>query len=125
MNADPSSLPGGAVGLEVLRGALGDDVSDVSAKSGRGAKTASRVADVLRRGIVLGQLQPGSALPQELALTEYFNVSRPTLREAFRILEAERLLEIRRGAHGGPYVRQPESEVAANYAGLMLQMNGV
>jgi DNA-binding FadR family transcriptional regulator len=125
VTADVEPRPVALDGLELLRGALGADPTDMSQKSGRGEKTASRVADVLRRGIVLGRLQPGSALPQELALTEYFNVSRPTLREAFRILEAERLLEIRRGVHGGPYIRRPESAVAATYAGLMLQMDGV
>ncbi|WP_181779856.1 FadR/GntR family transcriptional regulator [Pseudonocardia pini] len=103
----------------------GDGGGPGGAEVARGPKTAARVAAVLRRRIVLGELSPGDALPQEFALTEYFNVSRPTLREAFRILESERLLEIRRGARGGPRVRAPEAEVAATYAGLMLQMDGV
>ena len=40
-------------------------------------------------------------LPPESALMEQFGVSRPTLREAFRILEAEGAISIRRGVRGG------------------------
>jgi DNA-binding FadR family transcriptional regulator len=53
-----------------------------------------------------------------------FGVSRPTLREAFRLLEAEHLIEIRRGARGGARVQLPDISVAAQYAGLLLQIRG-
>src|SRR5262249_2171707 len=55
---------------------------------------------------------------------EMFGVSRPTLREAFRILEAESLISIRRGARGGARVVSPDIAVAARYVGLLLQMSG-
>jgi GntR family transcriptional repressor for pyruvate dehydrogenase complex len=88
-------------------------------------KTAELVATHLRRQIVLGTLQEGDALPSETALMAEFNISRPTLREAFRILESERLITVRRGARGGARVLEPSSEVAARYAGLVLQHRGV
>ena len=47
------------------------------------------VAAELRRQIVLGELKQDDQLPSETALMERFGVSRPTLREAFRILESE------------------------------------
>ena len=61
-------------------------------------KTAELVASHLRRQIVRGELKEGDALPPESALMEQFGVSRPTLREAFRVLESEALISVRRGA---------------------------
>jgi len=47
---------------------------------------------------VLGELREGDTLPPETTLMGQFGVSRPTLREAFRILETESLISVRRGA---------------------------
>jgi DNA-binding FadR family transcriptional regulator len=84
-------------------------------------KMAELVAAHLRRQIVRGDLQEGDALPPETILMEQFGVSRPTLREAFRVLESEALISVRRGARGGARVHPPNSDVAARYAGLVLE----
>ncbi|WP_395106218.1 FadR/GntR family transcriptional regulator [Actinomadura sp. SCN-SB] len=87
-------------------------------------KTAELISRSLRRQIIRGQLQPGDPLPPETSLMEQFGVSRPTLREAFRVLESEGLITIRRGAHGGARVAAPDIDVAARYAGLILEHRG-
>jgi DNA-binding FadR family transcriptional regulator len=87
-------------------------------------KTAELVAAHLRRQIVRGELVEGDALPPEAVLMEQFGVSRPTLREAFRVLESEALISVRRGAHGGARVHTPDGHVAARYAGLVLEHTG-
>jgi DNA-binding FadR family transcriptional regulator len=87
-------------------------------------KTAELVAAHIRRRIVRGELTEGEALPPESILMEEFAISRPTLREAFRILESEGLITVRRGARGGARVQVPTSDVAARYAGLVLQYRG-
>jgi GntR family transcriptional regulator, transcriptional repressor for pyruvate dehydrogenase complex len=87
-------------------------------------KTAELVAGHIRRQIVLGQLHEGDALPPESALMEQFTISRPTLREAFRILESEGLITVRRGARGGARVQEPSNDAAARYAGVVLQHRG-
>jgi DNA-binding FadR family transcriptional regulator len=87
-------------------------------------KTAELVAAELRRKIVRGELAEGDALPPEAALMDEFAVSRPTLREAFRVLESESLISIRRGARGGARVQVPNGNVAASYAGLVLEYRG-
>lgn len=87
-------------------------------------KTAELVAGSLRRRIVRGELQEGDTLPSETALMEHFGVSRPTLREAFRVLESEALISIQRGSHGGARVHTPNGDVAARYAGLVLEHRG-
>jgi GntR family transcriptional regulator, transcriptional repressor for pyruvate dehydrogenase complex len=87
-------------------------------------KMAELIGDVLRRQIVHGDLREGDALPSEAVLMEQFGVSRPTLREAFRVLESESLIAIRRGAHGGARVKGPDQRIAARYAGLILEYRG-
>lgn len=90
----------------------------------RAPKTAELIAGHLRRQIVRGDLTAGEMLPPEGDLMDQFSVSRPTLREAFRILEAESLIGVRRGARGGAYVLAPDPMVAARHVGLLLQMQG-
>jgi DNA-binding FadR family transcriptional regulator len=87
-------------------------------------KAAELVAATLRRQIVTGELREGDSLPSEAQLMEQFRVSRPTLREAFRILESESLIQVRRGARGGARVQVPNGDVAARYAGYVLEYRG-
>jgi GntR family transcriptional repressor for pyruvate dehydrogenase complex len=90
----------------------------------RAPKTAELIASYIRGQVVRGELKTGDSLPPETALMEMFGVSRPTLREAFRILEAESLISVRRGARGGARVVSPDIAVAARYVGLLLQLSG-
>ncbi|HVX22371.1 MAG TPA: GntR family transcriptional regulator [Acidimicrobiales bacterium] len=87
-------------------------------------KAAEVIADRIRRDIVRGTLKEGDYLPTESKLLEQFKMSRPTLREALRVLEAENLISIHRGARGGARVRVPDASVAARYGGLVIQHNG-
>jgi GntR family transcriptional regulator, transcriptional repressor for pyruvate dehydrogenase complex len=100
-------------------------VSDTSAvgRSIRAAKTGEMIASYLRGKIVRGELAEGDTLPSEAELMRQFEVSRPTLREAIRILETESLIVIRRGARGAR-VTSPRIEVAARYVGLLMQTSG-
>ncbi len=51
-------------------------------------------------------------------------ISRPTLREALRILEAENLIVVMRGSRSGARVQSPTVENASRYAGFVLQAQG-
>jgi 5,10-methylenetetrahydromethanopterin reductase len=90
----------------------------------RSPKTAELVAQTLRRMIVDGQLTDGDFLPYEADLMTHFQVSRPTLREAVRVLESDRLVEVRRGSRTGAKVRVPGPEVVARPAALLLAISG-
>ena len=90
----------------------------------RSPKTAELVAGTLRRMVVDGQLKDGDFLPNEAELMSHFGVSRPTLREAVRVLESERLVEVRRGSRTGARVRVPGPEIVARPAGLLLELSG-
>jgi DNA-binding FadR family transcriptional regulator len=108
----------------------GSDVSDgpqgavFSAAQVRVPKAAELVAAKIRRQIVSGELPAGTGLPPEAELVARYGVSRPTLREAFRILESELLVTVRRGVKGGAVVHTPNLEVAARSAQALLQYRG-
>jgi GntR family transcriptional repressor for pyruvate dehydrogenase complex len=85
---------------------------------------AELVAQSLRLRIIDGDLPDGAELPREAALVQEFGVSRPSLREALRILETEGLVRIRRGKIGGGIVRCPTEQSAAYHLGLTLQSRG-
>lgn len=87
-------------------------------------KAASKIANLLRRDIITGNLQAGDKLLPERVLQEQFEVSRPTLREAMRLLEAESLIKISRGQHGGARVQKLDISVTARQVGMYLQMEG-
>jgi DNA-binding FadR family transcriptional regulator len=102
--------------FSLARGRAGGDV--------RSPKTAELLTRRLRRMIVTGELRDGDFLPREAELMAHFGVSRPTLREAVRVLEAESLVEVRRGSRTGARIRVPGPEMVARPAGLLLQLAG-
>jgi DNA-binding FadR family transcriptional regulator len=97
------------------------ETTDAAEPHLRVPKMAELVSQRLRRQIIRGDLSTGDALPSESALMARFGVSRPTLREAFRVLESEGLITVRRGAHGGARVQVPNADIAGRYAGLLLE----
>src|SRR4051794_31697781 len=83
-------------------------LSAVAALTGAGADlrrptTAQRVAEILRERILRGELPSGTSF-REQRLTAAFGVSRHTVREAFQILVAERLVV--HEPHRGIFVRR-------------------
>lgn len=88
----------------------------------RPPKAAELVAEELRRQIVTGKLKPGDKLVPENVLQEEFAISRPTMREALRILESESLITIGRGKHGGARVTSIDLASVARQVGAFLQI---
>ncbi|HMO77273.1 MAG TPA: FCD domain-containing protein [Sphingopyxis sp.] len=87
-------------------------------------KTSELVADQIRAQIVRGDLKEGDSLPPEGTLMATLGISRPTLREAFRILEAENLISVVRGSRSGARVHQPSTDLVSRYAGYVLESQG-
>ncbi|MFI7632902.1 GntR family transcriptional regulator [Nonomuraea sp. NPDC049400] len=82
------------------------DLSQDRPRLGR-SSTAERVADILRDRISEGFFRPGQRLSEE-SISEGLGVSRNTLREAFRLLGHERLLDHK--LNRGVFVRLPSAE---------------
>ena len=91
----------------------------------RSPRIPELMASDVRKRILRGELKEGDALAPEAELMGQYGISRPTLREALRILEAEQLIVIRRGGIGGALVRRPDVNVAARQFALVLQDKGV
>jgi DNA-binding FadR family transcriptional regulator len=90
-----------------------------------GREKPQQIADELRNLIVSGELSEGESLGHEPDLVERFGVSRPSLREALRILEAEGLISVIRGLRGGVVVHEPDQRMTARTAALVLQARNV
>ena len=88
-------------------------------------RLADVVADRIRDDIISGDLADGDRLPPLEALVEQFGVSLPSMREALRILEAEGLIDVKRGSVGGAVVHRPNATMAAYNLALVLGARGV
>ena len=88
-------------------------------------RIAEMIADSLRRRILEGELADGDVLPKVDDLLLEFPVSKPSIREAMRILETEGLISVRRGNVGGAVIHSPKPKTAAYMLGMVLQADHV
>jgi GntR family transcriptional regulator, transcriptional repressor for pyruvate dehydrogenase complex len=84
-------------------------------------RSFDHIVDQIRDAISSGGLAPGARLPSERELGATFGVSRTTLREALRALEAQGVIEIRTGSRGGAFVAEPSAELVAGALGSLLR----
>ncbi|MCP1168585.1 FCD domain-containing protein [Limimaricola sp. ASW11-118] len=89
------------------------------AEKGRRRSRPIRVAEAIKEWVVEQGLQPGDRLPGETDLIERFGMSKGTIREAMRLLQAQGLVETKTGPGGGSFVGEVSTERAhallANY----------
>jgi DNA-binding FadR family transcriptional regulator len=78
------------------------------------ARAADEISAQVREMIASGRLRPGDRLPSERELSARMQVSRNTLREALRALEHAGIIEMRKGATGGAFVRSGSSGAIVN-----------
>ena len=94
--------------LERPRPRADDDTTELFSRISPG-RISEMIVDQIRLLLREGRLRPGDRLPAERELCQRFGVSRVTVREALRILEASGLVDIRVGARGGAFVTTPTS----------------
>jgi GntR family transcriptional regulator, transcriptional repressor for pyruvate dehydrogenase complex len=84
-------------------------------------RVAEMIANEIRQRILDGQLVDGDMLPKVDDMVDDYRVSKPSIREAMRILETEGLVSARRGGAGGAEVHMPTASTAAHTLGMILQ----
>jgi GntR family transcriptional repressor for pyruvate dehydrogenase complex len=92
-------------------------VEEVSASTAGGPRFAQphgtsseQIAKEIRRYVAQQELRPDDRLGTESELAHEFGVSRPTLREALRLLASSHLVRATRGPGGGVFVASTQSE---------------
>jgi GntR family transcriptional repressor for pyruvate dehydrogenase complex len=81
----------------------------------RARKTYEQIIVDIRDDISSGKLRPGDRLPSETDLARRLGVSRPTVREALKVLEALNVLQSSTGPTGGTFVRTLSEAGVAEY----------
>ncbi len=74
------------------------------------AGASEEIAGQIRRWLEEQRLEPGERIGTEQEMADDFGVSRPTLREALRLLSASHLIRVGRGRTGGIFVASTPSE---------------
>ena len=85
------------------------------------AKMSEVVARALLEHIIDADLEPGEPLPNERDAIAWLGVSRGSLREGLRLLEAHRVVAVRPGPGGGPVVQDLDPEAYASSSTLLMQ----
>lgn len=88
-------------------------------------KTSDVLARELRRRILSGALPPGASLPPERDLVAQTGLSRSSVREALRILEAESLVTTKPGRFGGSVANQPGDESLRRSLSMFVHGRGI
>jgi GntR family transcriptional regulator, transcriptional repressor for pyruvate dehydrogenase complex len=90
-------------------------VGDSYDKSRKAHKTYEQIVTQIRGAISSGELRPGDRLPPETELARGLRVSRPTVREALKVLESHNVLRSSTGPTGGTFVEAIDGAGVADY----------
>jgi DNA-binding FadR family transcriptional regulator len=87
-------------------------------------RASADVVAQIREAILSGKVKPGDRLPTERDMAQQFGVSRVTIRDALRALEAGGLIRVKIGGGGGPYVTQPDIGILRDSLSAHFQLHG-
>lgn len=82
--------------------------------------TYQRIVEQVEAAILSGDIPVGTQLSSERELMVQFGVSRPTVREALRVLQSMGLIEPKPGTRGGPVVLAPSPDTLGRSFRAML-----
>ena len=88
----------------------------------RQSRASGEIVSQIERAIFAGELQAGDRLQSERELAEQFGVSRITVRDALRVLEARGLIRVKVGAMGGAFVADANTDRVAESISTMIRL---
>jgi GntR family transcriptional repressor for pyruvate dehydrogenase complex len=88
----------------------------------RRPRAFQRIVDEIRSDVFGRRISAGDRLPGEDHLAERFEVSRPAVREALRVLELQGLVRVEHGFHGGAFVADSGAGPAIDALETMLRL---
>lgn len=86
----------------------------------RQVRASGEIVSQIERAIFDGELKTGDRLESERELAERFGVSRITVRDALRVLEARGLVHVKVGASGGAFVSDTNVDQVAESISTMI-----
>lgn len=89
------------------------------------ARASDEIVKQFRKALFDGELHAGDSLGSEKQLALQFGVSRTTIRDALRTLEASGVIEIRTGVKGGVRVAHGNPLRFADILAMQLQLVGI
>jgi DNA-binding FadR family transcriptional regulator len=89
------------------------------------SRASDEIVSQLSQALFDGRLQPGQTLGAEAELADRFGVSRSSVREAMRTLEASGIVEIGMGPKGGARIAQGDPKRFAHALAVQLRLVGV
>lgn len=92
------------------------------------AKTGRAVEDLvlqIEAAIINKKILPGEKLPSEREMHVRFQTGRGVIREALQVLKQKGLIEIKKGAKGGAYVKNLEAVKVSESMSLFLKQNSI
>ena len=91
----------------------------------RGMTLSSQIVAQIRDALFAGDLKTGDVLGSEADLAKLFGVSRMSVRDALRSLEAMGIVDIRMGAKGGATIAAGSGDRFADALAIQLKLIGV
>jgi DNA-binding FadR family transcriptional regulator len=86
------------------------------------SRASGEIVTQIEKAIFDGGLRPGDRLGSERELSEEFGVSRITVRDALRVLEARGLIRVKVGATGGAFVSETNVDQVAESISTMVRL---
>jgi DNA-binding FadR family transcriptional regulator len=91
----------------------------------QGGRASEDIALKLEAAILDGRFTPGERLPSEREMQVQFGTGRGVVREAIQVLKQKGLLEVRKGAKGGAYIRRLDVANVSESLALFLKQHPV